>query len=168
MNTTSNLLQTQLLGLQGNMMSFAMRLTANKEDARDLLQDTALRVLSNQDKFIDNSNFKGWVFTVMKNTFINHYHKLTRAQSMIEKSVDLYNVDTINPFGSDSTEDICSFNEINKAIEGLNEELRTPFVMSVSGYKYNEIAEKLNIPLGTVKSRIFFARKKLQSELKDF
>lgn len=168
MNTTMNVFQTQLLGLQDNMMSFAMQLTANKEDAQDLLQDTTLKVLDNQDKFVDNTNFKGWVLTVMRNIFINNYHKVVRVQTMVDKSADLYNVDTINHSGLDSPEGTCDIKEINKAIEELNEDMRIPFAMFISGYKYNEIADKLNIPMGTVKSRIFTARQELQSVLRDF
>lgn len=167
MNTTNGF-QTQLLRLQDNMMCFAMQLTANVDDAQDLLQDTTLKVLNNQEKFTENTNFKGWVLTVMRNIFINNYHKVVRTQTVIDRGVDLYNVDTINHSGFDTPEGTCDIKEINKAIESLNEEMRTPFAMFVSGYKYNEIAEKLNIPMGTVKSRIFTARKELQSVLKDY
>ena len=123
-----------LLGMQENMMNFALMLTANREDAQDLMQDTTLKVLDNQEKFIDNVNFKGWVLTIMRNIFINNYQ----------------------------------IQEISKAIENLNKDLKFPFSMYVSGYKYNEIAEKLGLPLGTVKSRIFFARQELQKTLKDY
>jgi len=167
MNTTQSL-QNRLLGLQENMMNFALQLTANKEDAQDLLQDTTLRVLDNQDKFIDNVNFKGWVLTVMRNIFINNYHKVVRTQTMIDQSTDLYNVDTIDQSGFDSPEGSCDIKEINKAIEGLTEEMRTPFAMFMSGYKYNEISERMEIPMGTVKSRIFVARQLLQEQLRDY
>jgi RNA polymerase sigma-70 factor (ECF subfamily) len=87
---------------------------------------------------------------------------------MIDKSADLYNVDTINHSGLESPEGSFSLKEINKAVEMLNEEMRVPFAMFVSGYKYNEIADRLNIPIGTVKSRIFTARQELQGVLRDF
>lgn len=168
MQTTNNLFQSQLLGLQENMMNFAMQLTANKEDAQDLLQDTTLKVLDNQEKFIDNTNFKGWVLTVMRNIFINNYHRVVRVQTIVDKDADLYNVDTMNHSGMESPEGSYDLKEINKAIQTLSREMRTPFAMYVSGYKYNEIAEKLNIPIGTVKSRIFAARQGLQDTLRDF
>lgn len=168
MKTTNNLFQSQLLGLQENMMNFAMQLTANKEDAQDLLQDTTLKVLDNQEKFIDNTNFKGWVLTVMRNIFINNYHRVVRVQTIVDKDADLYNVDTMNHSGMESPEGSYDLKEINKAIQTLSREMRTPFAMYVSGYKYNEIAEKLNIPIGTVKSRIFAARQELQDTLRDF
>lgn len=160
--------QQKLLGLQENMMNFALMLTANREDALDLLQDTTLKVLNNQEKFVDNVNFKGWVLTVMRNLFINNYHKVVRVQTFVDSSVDLYNLEIVNESGLDSPDKSYQLQEITKAINELNDEFKIPFSMFLSGYKYNEIAEKLNVPLGTVKSRIFFARHELQKALKDF
>ncbi len=158
----------KLLSIQENMMSFALMLTANRDDAQDLMQDTTLKVLDNQEKFIDNVNFKGWVLTVMRNIFINNYHKIVRAQTVVDQSVDLYNLDITNESGFDTPDSAFQIQEISKAIEQLNKELKIPFSMHLSGYKYNEIAEKLKLPLGTVKSRIFFARQELQKTLKDY
>ena len=160
--------QQKLLSLQENMMNFALMLTANRDDAQDLLQDTTLKVLDNQDKFVDNVNFKGWVLTVMRNIFINNYHKIVRVQTVVDSSADLYNLDVVNDSGFDSPDKAYQIKEITKAINGLNDDLKVPFSMFLSGYKYNEIAEKLNVPLGTVKSRIFFARQELQKRLKNF
>ena len=157
-----------LLGMQENMMNFALMLTANREDAQDLMQDTTLKVLDNQEKFIDNVNFKGCVLTIMRNIFINNYHKIVRTQTVVDQGVDLYNLDITNESGFDSPEGSYQIQEISKAIENLNKDLKIPFSMYVSGYKYNEIAEKLGLPLGTVKSRIFFARQELQKTLKDY
>jgi len=154
--------------MQENMMNFALMLTANRDDAQDLLQDTTLKVLDNQEKFVDNINFKGWVLTVMRNIFINNYHKVVRAQSVLDQGVDLYNIDVINDSGFDSPDGAFQLKEITKAVNSLNDDLKIPFTMFLSGYKYNEIAEKLGVPLGTVKSRIFFARQELQKILKDF
>ena len=158
----------KLLSMQENMMNFALMLTANRDDAQDLLQDTTLKVLDNQEKFVDNINFKGWVLTVMRNIFINNYHKVIRTQSVLDQGVDLYNMDVINDSGFDSPDGAFQIKEITKAINSLNNDLKIPFSMFLSGYKYNEIAEKLEVPLGTVKSRIFFARQELQKILKDF
>jgi RNA polymerase sigma-70 factor (ECF subfamily) len=158
----------KLLSMQENMMNFALMLTANRDDAQDLLQDTTLKVLDNQEKFVDNINFKGWVLTVMRNIFINNYHKVIRTQSVLDQGVDLYNIDVINDSGFDSPDGAFQIKEITKAINSLNNDLKIPFSMFLSGYKYNEIAEKLDVPLCTVKSRIFFARQELQKILKDF
>ncbi len=166
MNAT--LFQKKLLGLQENMMNFALTLTANRDDAQDLLQDTTLKVLDNQDKFVDNVNFKGWVLTVMRNIFINNYHKVVRVQTVIDQNADLYNLDLINESGYGSPDGQYQLQEITLAISNLADDMKVPFSMYLGGYKYHEIAEKLNLPLGTVKSRIFFARQELQKVLKDF
>lgn len=160
--------QKKLLSMQENMMNFALMLTANRDDTQDLMQDTTLKVLDNQEKFVDNINFKGWVLTVMRNIFINNYHKIVRTQTVVDQGVDLYNLDVVNDSGFDSPDGAYQIKEITKAINSLNDELKIPFSMFLSGYKYNEIAEKLSVPLGTVKSRIFFARQELQKVLKDF
>lgn len=160
--------QKKLLSLQENMMNFALTLTADKNDAQDLMQDTTLKVLDNQEKFVDNVNFKGWVLTIMRNIFINNYHKIVRTQTVVDQDIDLYNLDIMNDSGFDNPDGAYQIQEITAAIESLNEELKVPFSMFVSGYKYNEIAEALDVPLGTVKSRIFFARQELKKRLKDF
>lgn len=160
--------QEKLINLQDNMMNFALTLTSNRDDARDLLQDTTLKVLGNREKFTDNVNFKGWVLTIMRNIFINDYHKAVRAQSVIDQDTDVYNVDILNDSGFDTPDGSILIQEITGAINRLNEDLRVPFSLYVSGYKYNEIADKLDMPLGTIKSRIFFARQELQKQLKDF
>ena len=156
------------MGIQENMMNFALMLTANRDDAEDLMQDTTLKVLDNREKFVDNVNFKGWVLTVMRNIFINNYHKIVRTQTLVDQGVDLYNLDVVNESGFDSPDGSFQIQEITKAIESLNNDLKIPFSMYLSGYKYNEIAEKLNLQLGPVKSRIFFARQDLQKKLKDY
>lgn len=160
--------QKKLLGMQDNMCSFALSLTANMADAEDLMQDTSLRVLNNRDKFKDNVNFKGWVLTVMRNIFINNYHRLARTQAVIDSSADPYNVPAYGNVESATPESAMTINEITDSIEMLPNNLREPFSMHISGYKYNEIADELGLPLGTVKSRIFLARQSLQKTLSDF
>lgn len=160
--------QNRILGMQDNMYHFAMMLTANKDDARDLLQDTTLKALNNQDKYVDNINFKGWVLTIMRNIFINNYRKIVRSQTIIDQTEDLYHLNLSQDSGFDTPDGAFTIKEINKAINNLNDDLKIPFSMFLAGYKYNEIADKLNLPLGTVKSRIYFARQNLQASLKDF
>ncbi len=164
----SQLFQQKLMSLQSNMFNFAMLLTSNRDDAQDLLQDTTLKALDNQEKFVDNVNFKGWVLTIMRHTFINNYHKVFRTQTVVDQEIDLYNLNlTIEP-GIDSPDGAYAMSEIIKAIEALTDELKVPFSMFLTGFKYNEIADELHLPLGTIKSRIFFARKTLQEKLRDF
>jgi RNA polymerase sigma-70 factor (ECF subfamily) len=133
-----------------------------------LLQDTTLKALDNEDKYIDNVNFKGWVFTIMRNIFINNYRKVVRSATMIDQTDDLYHLNLPQESGLDTPEGSFSASEITEAINSFSDDYRVPFSMHVSGYKYNEIAEKMNLPLGTVKSRIFFARQRLQKMLKDY
>jgi len=165
MNTL--LFQKKIMGMQDNMLKFAMILTANRDDAQDLLQETTLKALDNSGKYIDNVNFKGWVLTIMRNIFINNYRRIIRNQTIIDQTEDLYHLNLSQDSGFDTPEGAFTVKEINKAINSLNEDLKLPFSLYLSGYRYNEIAETLDLPLGTVKSRIFFARQELQSSLKD-
>lgn len=164
---STNQFQQKVLEIQSNMFNFAMMLTGNREDANDLVQDTTLKVLDNQDKYIDNVNFKGWVLTIMRNIFINNYRKIVRSQTIIDQTEDLYHLNLSQDSGFDTPDGSYTVKEINSAISNLNKELKNPFSMFLAGYKYNEIAEKLALPLGTVKSRIYFARQELQKVLKD-
>lgn len=161
---------SKLLGIQSNMLNFAYSLTMNKDAAQDLTQETSIKVLTNKEKFTNNTNFKGWVLTIMRNIFINQYRKQVVAQTIIDSRFgDLYDIK--DPKESDSfihTDSLYSLNEIEKAISDLQPIQREPFSMFVDGFKYEEIATKLNLPLGTVKSRIFLARKILQEQLKDY
>ena len=122
-----------LLGVQNDLLRFAYKLTSDREEANDLLQETSLKALDNEEKYTPDTNFKGWIYTTL-----------------------------------DSTEGAYDLKEMHRIVNALPREYKIPFSMHVSGFKYREIAEKLNLPLGTVKSRIFFTRQKLQQELKDF
>lgn len=76
--------QTNLMNLQSNMLNFAYMLTGNRDDAYDLLQDSTLKALDNADKFAEGTNFKGWVFTIMRNIFINNYRRQSRAATIVD------------------------------------------------------------------------------------
>ncbi len=164
----SNNFQAKLLGLQSNLLNFAYILTSNRDDAYDLLQDTTLKALDNEDKYVDNVNFKGWVFTIMRNIFINNYRKVVRSATIMDQTEDLYHLNLPQDSGFETPEGSVAAKEITAAINSFSDDYRIPFSMHVAGYKYNEIAEKMNLPLGTVKSRIFFARQRLQQTLKDY
>ena len=159
--------QSNLMALQSNMLNFAYMLTSNRDDAYDLLQDTTLKALDNEDKYTDNTNFKGWVFTIMRNIFINNYRRTARAATVVDTTENLYHLNLSQDSGLESPEGSFHASEITDAIDEFPEEYRVPFSMHVAGYKYNEIAEHMHLPLGTVKSRIFFARKKLQARFAD-
>lgn len=160
--------QTNLMNLQSNLLNFAYMLTSNRDDAYDLLQDTTLKALDNEDKYTENTNFKGWVFTIMRNIFINNYRRSSRAATVVDTTENLYHLNLSQDSGLETPEGSFHASEITDAIDSFADEYRIPFSMHVAGYKYNEIAEHMNLPLGTVKSRIFFARKKLQEQFADY
>ena len=156
-----------LTSLQANLLNFAYMLTGNRDDAYDLLQDTMLKAIDNEEKYATGTNFKGWVFTIMRNTFINNYRRTVRSATLVDTTDNLYLLN-LGESSVESPEDSYGAAEISKAIKEFPAEYRIPFSMHVQGYKYNEIAEKMELPLGTVKSRIFFARKKLQERFSDY
>ncbi len=158
----------QLLELEPNLIRFALKLTTNREDALDLVQETLCKALSNTDKFQEETNLKSWVFTIMKNTFINNYRRKVRARTIIDQTADLYYLSKPQDSGFMSPDSNFSVKEIRKAIDLLEDEYRIPFVRHTEGYKYKEIAEELNIPIGSVKSRIFLARQKLMAYLQGY
>lgn len=149
-------------------MSFALKLTLNKEEASDLVQDTTLKALNNEEKFVENSNFKGWMLTIMRNIFINNYRKSARENTVVDTTEDCRHLNLSQESGLETPEGAFAMNEIEAIIAGFDADYRLPFSMHVAGYKYEEISEKLNMPLGTVKSRIFFTRKRLREILKDY
>lgn len=157
-----------LLSIQSELLRFAYKLTADREDANDLLQETTLKALDNEDKYMPDTNFKGWMYTIMRNIFINNYRKIVRDQTFVDQTDNLYHLNLPQDSGFDSTEGAYDIKEIRRIVNELPKEYKIPFSMHISGFKYREIAEKLDLPLGTVKSRIFFTRQKLQQQLKDF
>ena len=141
--------------------TFAYNLTKNVEDAKDLFQETAFRAISNKDKFRPGTNFKAWLFTIMKNIFINNYRKKMKANTIQDSTDNMYYIDSVGMVPNKADSNIM-MNELQRMIESLDESLRIPFMMHYEGHKYQEIADNLVLPLGTVKSRIFFARKELK------
>ncbi len=158
----------KLTSLKDNLHYFAMTLTSNTEEAKDLVQDTFVKALTNRDKFEDNTNLKAWTFTIMKNTFINNYRRSLRTNAIIDTTDDLYFLNLTKESGIPSPESQISLKDIRKRVDRLDDDQRIPFEMHTQGYKYKEIAEKLQISIGTVKSRIFFGRKKLMENLKAY
>ncbi|MEZ5070012.1 MAG: sigma-70 family RNA polymerase sigma factor [Bacteroidales bacterium] len=159
---------TKLINMEERLERFAMSLTANREEAKDLLQETYLKALSSQDKFIEFTNFEAWAYTIMKNTFINNYRKAVRQNTIVDTTKDLYYLNNSKESTFIKPDSTMQHKEINKHIDKLQDELKVPFLMHTQGFKYKEIAEKLDLKIGTVKSRIFFTRKKLMESLADY
>ena len=159
--------QSNLQEVQENLRRYALKLTQDTNDADDLVQDTSLRALTHRDKFVSDINFKGWMMTIMYNIFLNTQDRVERRRKIFDTTVDILNVPLVTEGGYSTPDGAMNIREIYSAIDNLSEHTRTPFKMFLSGYKYSEIAEKIGIPEGTVKSRIFFARKALQKSLRD-
>ena len=157
-----------LVSVQDELFRFAFKLTANREEANDLLQETSLKALDNEEKYAPDTNFKGWMYTIMRNIFINNYRKVVREQTYVDQTDNLYHLNLSQESGFENTESAYDLKEMRRVVHALPSEYRIPFSMHVAGFKYREIADKLNLPLGTVKSRIFFTSQKLQEELRDF
>ena len=159
--------QSNLQEVQENLRRYALKLTQDTNDADDLVQDTSLRALTHRDTFVSDINFKGWMMTIMYNIFLNNQDRVERRRRIFDTTVDILNVPLVTEGGYSTPDGAMNIREIYSEIEKLSEHTRTPFKMFLSGYKYSEIAEKIGIPEGTVKSRIFFARKALQKSLRD-
>ena len=164
----SAFIESRLLELQSNMLNFAFSLTCSRDDAYDLVQDTMLKVLSNHEKYIENTNFKGWVFTIMRNIFINNYRRAARTGSVIDHPENNLQINMTQDHCFETPEGSYIVNEITTVINQFPEKYRQPFSMHIAGYKYEEIAEEMGLPLGTIKSRIFAARQMLQKRFADY
>ena len=149
-------------------LRFAYKLTTDREEANDLLQETSLKALDNEDKYMPDTNFKGWMYTIMRNIFINNYRKSLREVDMTDSTYNLYAQTMTEGEEGNRFETIYDLKELYKVINAVPEDLKKPFMMFVAGFKYREIAEKMDLPVGTIKSRLFLIRKRLQQDLKDF
>lgn len=147
---------------------YAYQLTRNVEDTNDLVQDTMMKALVYHHKFEDGTNLKGWLYTIMKNTFINNYRRLVKRKTFIDQTDNEYYLESVSQAVGNQGEQSFLRRDIEEAIAALPENLRKPFSMNTRGFKYHEIAEILNIPIGTVKTRIFVARRILRDQLKDY
>lgn len=156
---------SQLEELTQMLRSFALNLTKNKENANDLYQETLYRALTNRDKFRPGTNFKAWMFTIMKNIFINNYRKRVKSAMIFDSTDNLYYLNSGSQSIHNDAESDILIDELHGMIADLDDNIRIPFEMHFEGYKYQEIADEFDLPLGTVKSRIFFARKELKDRI---
>ena len=161
-------LTSKIVGMESELRHFALKLTADQDSANDLVQDCMLKALDNKEKFVHAQNFKGWMYTIMRNLFINNYRRVTREMSMMDDSYSIGRQNLLEVEDGERFEYAYDLKELHKVINAVPESMRKPFLMYVAGFKYNEIAEKMGLPIGTIKSRLFFVRKRLQKELKEF
>ena len=150
------------------LKAYAIKLTQDLEDADDLVQETMLKALINEEKFSAGTNLKGWLYTIMKNIFINNYRRSVKSRIFNDPTDNQYFLNSSYRERPNQGEGNLVMNEVKQALSALSENLRTPFLLSFNGYKYEEISHRLKIPLGTVKVRIHNARKELMVKLNEY
>lgn len=156
-----------LIGNQEEMYQWAYRLTRNYDDAQDLLQSTLLCALKSVGMYTEENNISGWLYTIMRNIFFNTTRHSGRCCCMEKEDIERMMQLGENAL-NDNAEIAFDMSDIQRAIDTLDRPYKIPMSLYLSGYKYQEIAEKMGIPLGTVKSRIHASRVQLQETLKDF
>ena len=157
------------------LYNFALRTTGNKDDALDLLQETFMKAFRFWDKYEKGTNIRAWLFRIMKNSYINRYRKETREPGMVDYD-DVENFyDSIRDESTDSNDlqkrmysNMLS-DEVTEALQSLPEDFRTVVILcDIEGLTYEEIAEFLNCPIGTVRSRLHRGRKILEEKLYNY
>jgi len=144
---------------------FAITLTRDTEAAKDLFQETLYRALANKDKYNVGTNIKAWLYTIMRNIFINNYRRRSKQRTIFDSTPNDFLLNNNQVAAADTTESNLRVKDIQAAIHSLPEIFRNPFLLYFDGFKYHEIADMLREPLGTIKSRIHFARKLLKSQI---
>ena len=147
---------------------FAFTLTRDNESAKDLMQETLFRALANRDKYNVGTNIKAWMYTIMRNIFINNYRRTAKQNTIFDSTPNDYLLDYNQFTTTNDAETNLNLKEIKEAVYSLPEIFKSPFELYFEGYKYHEIADILSEPLGTIKSRIHFARKLLKQQLTRF
>jgi len=147
---------------------FALKLTRDVEDANDLLQETMLKAYTHLDKFTEGTNMKAWLYTIMRNTFITNYQRMMRRNTFIDTTENLHYINSSESITQNMAFSAFTMQDIEKAINTVEDTYSTPFIMHFRGFKYHEISEKLKIPIGTVKNRIHIARQELKDKLKAY
>lgn len=156
---------TLLLDNAGFLRPFAINLTKDTEAANDLYQETLYKALANHEKYNAGTNIKAWLFTIMRNIFINNYRRKAKQKTIFDNTAEDFLINQRQSAVVNNAESTLRLKEINEAIAQLPEIFKTPFLLYVDGFKYQEIAEYLREPLGTIKSRIHFARKLLKEQI---
>ena len=154
-----------LLTNSGPLKPFSVSLTRDQETAKDLFQETIYKALANKDKYSTGTNIKAWLFTIMRNIFINDYRRKSKQRTIFDNSSNETLINSGNIIISNGGEDSLYVKEMHKAIYQLPQIFKIPFLLYFEGYRYHEISESLHEPLGTIKSRIHFARKLLKEQL---
>ncbi|KHJ36900.1 ECF RNA polymerase sigma factor SigR [Pedobacter glucosidilyticus] len=159
---------TLVMRQASSLKMYALHFTHDADDANDLVQDTMLKAITYYNKFKEGTNLKGWLYTIMKNTFINNYRRFVKINTFVTKTDEISSSQLSYSATVNGGEPKFVMDDIKKALSKLQEEYYVPFTMYFEGYKYHEIADHLAIPIGTVKTRIHVARKLLKKSLKAY
>jgi RNA polymerase sigma factor (sigma-70 family) len=159
---------TMVLRQASSLKSYAFHFTHDADDANDLVQDTMLKAITYYNKFKEGTNLKGWLYTIMKNTFINNYRRFVKMSTFVTKSEEISSANLVFSSTKNQGEAKFTMDDIKNALGKLPEEYFVPFTMYFEGHKYHEIADHLVIPIGTVKTRIHVARKILKKNLRSY
>ena len=151
-----------------SLKTFAKHFTQDIEDSNDLVQETLFKALRFWNSFKEGTNFKGWLYTIMRNTFINSYRFKIMSRSEITQVDDLSSAQLFIVSARNLAESKITMDDIKSALNQLGKNYHIPFTMYYQGYKYHEIAEYLSVPIGTVKNRIHLARKALKKILEPY
>jgi RNA polymerase sigma factor (sigma-70 family) len=154
-----------LLNNSAFLKPFALTLTRDYENAKDLIQETLFKALNNKDKYHVGSNIRAWLTTIMRNIFINDYRRRMNQQHVFDIATNEFLLDSKQVHVANEAIAILGHKEIHTAVHQLPPIFKTPFLLYFDGYKYHEIAELVQEPLGTIKSRIHFARKLLKQQI---
>lgn len=158
----------KISGMTDTLELFTRKFVQDEQDAQDLIQDTILKALTYRDKYVSNTNLKGWLYTIMRNTFINNYRKASKAKTTFDNTQNLFYLNKAEEHTFNIPDSTFEYKDIQEAISEVKEEFMIPFKMYFDGYKYQEIADKLEIPIGTVKARIFKARQEIKKRLPQY
>ncbi|WGQ10678.1 RNA polymerase sigma factor [Pedobacter gandavensis] len=158
----------QLWSYRESLRTFAFAFTQNDDDAEDLVQDTLLKALRYAKNFKQGTNLKGWLYMILRNTFINNYRRKNLSKRFMNYHVDLTSITSCLGATHNTGVGKCIIDDVFSALDQLQPQYCIPFVKYFEGYKYHEIAEELNIPIGTVKTRIHVARSILKTHLKAY
>lgn len=157
--------EKSILLYKDSLEYFALSLTSNREESKDLVQETLLKALLKKHYYQDNTNLKAWLFTILKNTFINNYRRKQRINLVMDKSHDIVSMGNLHKSDYTRADQNLNLKEIYSVIDSLDDNQRIPFEMVHQGYKYSEIAETQNMKIGTVKSRVHMARQNIMKQL---
>ena len=157
----------RLEGLIDHLSSLAKKFTPDHDDAKDLIQETLLKALRHREKFTRDENLGGWLYYIMKNTFINQYRKKTREGTYLDLSENLFQLNTTDPHTFRNPESEMVYRDIIRHSARVESILLIPLKMYFMGFKYHEIADKLGVPVGTIKNRIFHARRQMKAIIQE-